>query len=240
MRASDAFAWYMERDPALRSTAVGICWLDRAPHWDKFVDRIDRMSRQMVSLRQRVVESPFRLATPRWTNDDHFDLNWHLRRVNAPEPRTRDAVLELARLAAMDTFDRARPLWEFTLVEGMKGGKAAVVLKIHHSLSDGVGWMQMMGVLFDLERDPGDLGPMPSAPMGETLGRRALITGALTSMVGRVARRTCTRSDWWGSRPPGRRCFIRLIARSAPSGRPPRWRLRSTASPPPYPTPFRR
>ena len=189
MRASDAFAWYMERDPALRSTAVGICWLDRAPHWDKFVDRIDRMSRQMVSLRQRVVESPFRLATPRWTNDDHFDLNWHLRRVNAPEPRTRDAVLELARLAAMDTFDRARPLWELTLVEGMKGGKAAVVLKFHHSLSDGVGWMQMMGVLFDLERDPGDLGPMPSAPIGETLGRRALITGALTSMVGRVAHR---------------------------------------------------
>lgn len=112
MRATDAFAWYMERDPALRSTAVGICWLDRTPDWDTFVNRIDRMSRSMVSLRQRVVESPFHLATPRWVNDDHFDIAWHVRRISAPEPRTRDAVLELARLAAMDTFDRARPLWD--------------------------------------------------------------------------------------------------------------------------------
>ncbi|HYO01748.1 MAG TPA: wax ester/triacylglycerol synthase domain-containing protein [Mycobacterium sp.] len=189
MRASDAFAWYMERDPALRSTVVGVFWLDRAPDWDRFVDRIDRMSRTMLSLRQRVVESPWRLATPRLIYDDHFDLKWHLRRVNAPEPRTRDAVLELARLAAMDTFDRERPLWEFTLVEGMKGNEAAVVVKIHHSLSDGVGWMQMKGVLFDMERQPGDLGPMPPAPPGETFSRQALITAAVGSMFGRVAHR---------------------------------------------------
>ena len=189
MQATDAFAWYMERDPTLRSTVVAVFWLDQPPDWDVLVERVDRASRSMVSLRQRVVESPLRLATPRQVYDDHFDLSWHLRRVNAPEPRTRDAVLELARLAAMDTFDRQRPLWEFTLVEGMAGDEAAVVLKIHHSLSDGVGGMQMLGVLFDMQRESGDLGPMPPAPLGETLDRRAVITGAVRSMVGRVAHR---------------------------------------------------
>ena len=58
MGASDAFSWYMERDPALRSTVVVVDWLDRAPDWDVLVDRIDRISRLMPSLRQRVVETP--------------------------------------------------------------------------------------------------------------------------------------------------------------------------------------
>ena len=187
MRASDAFAWYMERDPALRSTVVAAMWLDRPPDWDVLVARIDRMSRFMPSARQRVVESPLRLTTPRWAYDPHFDLNWHLRRVTAPAPHTRDAVLQLARRAAMDAFDRDRPLWELTLVEGIEGGEAALILKFHHSLSDGVGGMRMLTVMLDLQRAPPDLGEMPPAPPGETLDLRALVTGAVGSMAGRTA-----------------------------------------------------
>ena len=138
MGASDAFSWYMERDPALRSTVVVIDWLDRAPDWDVLVGRVDRISRLMPSLRQCVVESPFRLTVPRWSYDPHFDLNFHLSRVSAPPPGTRDAVLALARRSAMAAFDRARPLWEVTLVEGIEGGEAALIVKLHHSLSDGV------------------------------------------------------------------------------------------------------
>ena len=169
MRASDAFSWYMERDPALRSTVVAAIWLDRPPDWDVLVARVDRISRSVPSLRQRVVESLFRLTAPRWTYDPHFDLSWRLRRVRAPSPRTRVAVLELARQSAMDAFDRDRPLWELTLVEGIKGGRAALILKMHHSLSDGVGGMQMLTLLCDLQRDPPDLGEMPPAPPGETM-----------------------------------------------------------------------
>jgi diacylglycerol O-acyltransferase / wax synthase len=187
MRASDAFSWYMERDPALRSTVVAIISLDRAPDWDVLVARVDRMSRFMPSLRQHVVESPFRLTTPRWTYDPHFDLNWHLRRVTAPAPHTREAVLQLARRSAMDAFDRARPLWELTLVEGIEGHRAALILKIHHSMSDGVGGMRMLTVMCDLQRDPPDPGEMPPAPPGETLDWRALVAGAAGSVAGRTA-----------------------------------------------------
>ncbi len=187
MRGTDAFSWHMERDPALRSTVVTLLWLDRPPDWDVLAARIDRMSRVMTGLRQRVAESPLRLAAPRWTYDAHFDLAWHLRRVSAPPPATRAVVVELARQAAMGAFDRDRPLWELTLVEGVEGGAAAVVLKIHHSLSDGVGGMRMLGVLFDLQREPADLGPMPPAPPGERLDMPALVAGAVGSMVGRTA-----------------------------------------------------
>ena len=53
-------------------------------------------------------------------------------------------MLALARRSAIPAFDRDRPLWELTLVEGTEGGPAALVLKIHHSLSDGVGGMRML------------------------------------------------------------------------------------------------
>jgi diacylglycerol O-acyltransferase / wax synthase len=186
MGASDAFSWRMERDPALRSTIVVVDWLDRAPDWDALVARVDRLSRLMPSLRQRVIESPFGLTAPRWSFDPHFDLDWHIRRVAAPAPRTREAILHLARRSAMDAFDRARPLWELTLVEGIEDGEAALLVKFHHSLSDGVGGMRMLAIIADPQRAPRDLGPMPPAPPGETPDQLALVTGAAGSIAAQM------------------------------------------------------
>jgi diacylglycerol O-acyltransferase / wax synthase len=183
MGASDAFTWRMERDPALRSTIVVVDWLDRAPDWDALVARVDRITRLMPSLRQRVVESPFGLAAPRWSYHPHFDLDWHVRRIAAPVPRTREAVLQFARRLAMDAFDRDRPLWELTLAEGIEDGEAALIIKLHHSLSDGVGGMRMLAIIADPQRDPPELGPMPPAPPGETLDLLALAAGTVGSMT---------------------------------------------------------
>ena len=68
----------------------------------------------------------------------------------------------------MAAFDRARPLWEVTLVEGIEGGEAALIVKLHHALSDGVGAMRMLAIVADLQREPADLGEMPAVPAGET------------------------------------------------------------------------
>ena len=188
MGASDAFSWHMERDPVLRPSIIVVVWLDRTPNWDTLVARVDRMTRLMPSLRQRVVASPVPLVAPRWTYDPHFDLNWHLRRIGAPEPRNREAVLQLARRPAMDSFDRARPLWELTLVDGLEKGKAALIAKIHHSLSDGVGGMQMLAAIADLKRRPRALGEMPPEPAGEQLDQLALVTGAAGLVTGQLTR----------------------------------------------------
>ncbi len=179
MGASDAFTWRMERDPALRSTIVVVDWLDRSPDWDALVARVDRISRLMPSLRQRVVEFPFGLTVPRWSYDPHFDLDWHVRRIAAPAPRTREAVLQIARRSAMDAFDRDRPLWELTLVDDIEDGEAALIVKFHHSLSDGVGGMRMLAIIADTQREPPDLGPLPPAPSGETPDQVALVSEAV-------------------------------------------------------------
>jgi WS/DGAT/MGAT family acyltransferase len=161
MGDADALMWNIDRDPYLRSTIVTALVLERAPDWQRFLARLERGSRLIPRLRQRVVEPAVRVGPPAWSVDPDFDLAYHVRRVRAPKPRSFDAVLDIAATAAMGDFDRARPLWECTLVEGLPDKRAGVVLKIHHSMSDGVGGMKLLLMLFDLERDPGPTGPDP-------------------------------------------------------------------------------
>jgi diacylglycerol O-acyltransferase len=149
MANRDAFSWYMERDPGLRSTIVTVLGLDRAPDVAKLTARIRRLVADLPQFRQRVVEPPLRLDTPRWTIDDDFDLTWHLRWESLP---SWDEVLELARRDAMTAFDVAHPLWKATIVDGLPDGRAAVVMKLHHALTDGVGGMELALLLFDSRR----------------------------------------------------------------------------------------
>lgn len=163
MRNTDAFTWAMETDPRLRSTVVTVILLDAVPDWTQLRGRFDRMSRMLPMLRQRVVPSP-PPAPPRWEPAPDFDLDFHMRRVTAPDPGTVDTVLEMARLAEMADFDRARPLWEVTLIDGLTNGAAAVVCRFHHALTDGVGGIQIGMILFDLEPHPKDDPPSPEGP----------------------------------------------------------------------------
>ncbi len=163
MRNSDAFTWAMENDPRLRSTVVTVILLDRSPDWSTVRGRFDELSRRFPMVRQRVVESA-PMVPPRWEPDPDFDLDFHIRSVVRPEPASLDAVLEMARVAAMEDFDRARPLWEVTPIDGLDDGGAAVILKFHHSLTDGVGGIQIGMILFDLARTPTPHEPLPAAP----------------------------------------------------------------------------
>ena len=169
MLHSDAFAWYMEKDPVLRSTIVAVDRLDREPDWELLHARIDRLTRLAPTLRMRVQAPPLRLGPPRWTYDESFDLDYHLRRVRLAEPAGWEQVLEFARTAAMDDFDRSRPLWEFTLLEGMADGGAAFVTKLHHSLTDGIGGMQLAALVVDLGPEAAALDDPPPAPEGHQL-----------------------------------------------------------------------
>jgi diacylglycerol O-acyltransferase len=161
MQNTDAFLWAMESDPVLRSTIVTISLLDSMPDWGELVERFDGLSRRLPIFRQRVVSSP-RPAPPRWEDCPEFDLGFHMRRVTASQPGTLDAVLEMGRLAAMSDFDRARPLWVITLIDGLAGGGTALMTKMHHSLSDGIGGVQIAMTLFDVSGRR--RGPLPAVP----------------------------------------------------------------------------
>ncbi|MBJ8347056.1 wax ester/triacylglycerol synthase family O-acyltransferase [Antrihabitans sp. YC2-6] len=200
MRASDAFSWYQEADPALRSTIVSIIWLDSSPNWEQLRTRLDNASRHIIRFRERVEELPARLSTPRFVIDEQFDISWHVRRIQAPAPSTTAAVLEIARAEAMTGFDRVRPLWKCILVEGVDDGRAALVMKVHHSLTDGQGAMKLAPLLFDLSQTPEPLqdttpppesnrGPLLEASIAHNSRQVARFAGTTTSaMFGAVPR----------------------------------------------------
>jgi WS/DGAT/MGAT family acyltransferase len=154
MNDSDALTWTVERDPLLRSTIVSVWVLDRVPDADRLRDKIERTAAAIPRLRQRVVEDPLGVAPPRWQSDAHFELGYHVRRAGAPGRGTLRDVLDLAEPVAMQAFDRDRPLWEMTLVDGLEGGRAAILLKIHHAMSDGVGLVRMTAGLVERSAEP--------------------------------------------------------------------------------------
>jgi diacylglycerol O-acyltransferase / wax synthase len=175
----DAMLLRIEKDPQLRNTISAVIALDGVPDRAAVLERLERMSRSVPGCRHRLVTPPLGLATPRWVVDRDFDLSYHVRWIAAPEPKTLDTVLEYARQSAMSGLDRDRPLWTFTVVEGLDGGRAAVLVKLHHVLTDGMGGIAMLTFLVDATREPGDLGPMPPLPDDDVTTQRALALDAL-------------------------------------------------------------
>jgi WS/DGAT/MGAT family acyltransferase len=168
MSDQDALMWGIERDPLLRSTITSVSILEKSPERDRFDEQLERATRLVPRLRQRVVSPPFSVAPPEYAIDPYFDIRYHVRWLKAPGDGSLRALLDFAAPFAMQGFDRARPLWEFDIVEGLADGRAALVSKIHHSITDGVGAMKLTMSFLDTRPDPPrDLGPMPDAPEPE-------------------------------------------------------------------------
>ena len=188
MSDADALMWSIEKDPQLRSTIVWVTFLDRAPDRERFTRVMERASRVVPRLRQRVLGHPLSIAPPRWEVDPNFDLDYHLRWMQVLGAGTDREVLDLAGPIAMQGFDRARPLWEMTVVEGLEGGRAALIGKVHHAITDGVGGVTLQMEMLDLERDAADK-PMPPAPEPEPLTERRRLVDAVTYEAGRQGAR---------------------------------------------------
>lgn len=153
MGVFDAVMWGVETDPLLRSVITAVVFLDRKPDKKVVLQRFDEMSIRVPALRRRVVGNPVSLVPPRWESTD-FDIGYHVQFRRVAGKRDRRAVLEIAEHMSEQDFDRARPLWEAQVVDGLEDGSAAIILKIHHAITDGVGAMSMGASLFDLTEDP--------------------------------------------------------------------------------------
>lgn len=165
MGESDALMWRIERDPVLRSTVVSAWVLDRAPDPERLAATLERTEQLVPRLRQKVVEDPLGVSAPRWEADPFYERDYHVRRVRAPGAGTMRDLLDLAGPVAMQAFDKDRPLWELTLVEGLEDGRFGVLFKIHHAMTDGVGMLRMTEGLVERTRDA----KLPSLPAVEPL-----------------------------------------------------------------------
>ncbi|HEX6313152.1 MAG TPA: wax ester/triacylglycerol synthase family O-acyltransferase [Acidimicrobiia bacterium] len=153
MNDAEAIMWAVEKDPALRSDFTNVTVLDGRPDEARLRAKIDAALDEIPRLRQRVVSPPLRIAPPEWRDDPTLDLGYHLRKVALPEPGGMRELLDVAAAFSAAPLDRSRPLWEFTLVEGLDGGRTALLQKVHHAVTDGVGGLRLSLSLVDFEPD---------------------------------------------------------------------------------------
>jgi WS/DGAT/MGAT family acyltransferase len=163
MTATEALMWSVERDPVLRSSFTNVTLLEHSPDVARLRGRVERSLKDAPRLRQRVHVPAGPLPVPEWVDDPQFDLDYHIRHVALPPPGRERQLLDLAALMAQDAFDPARPLWQFTVVDGLEGGRAALLAKLHHTVTDGVGGLRMSMSFIDLEANPAADGRAPRA-----------------------------------------------------------------------------
>jgi len=194
MSNTEAIMWAVEKDPALRSDFCNLTFLDRRPEDDRVRATMQRALDAIPRLGQRVIGAPLRIAPPEFADDPTLDLDAHVRVVAVPSPGDDRALLDLCGALSEQPLDRARPLWEFTIIDGLSDGRAAMLQKVHHTVTDGVGGLKLSVAMVDFERDPepkarDELPPSsepPTTPL--SVARGALIDVAQRSID--TARRT--------------------------------------------------
>lgn len=149
MSGSDALLWTISSDPVMRPTIVAVLVFASTPVWAEVRARVAALTEAVPRLRSTVVNRPPGRGRPRFVPDGAFDLDVHLRRMRLPDYGGLREVLDLAQTMATRGFDPALPLWEAVLVEGADPASGALVMKVHHSLIDGVGGLTVLAHLFD-------------------------------------------------------------------------------------------
>ncbi len=167
MSDAEGLMWRLEKDPHLSSAYAAVTILDRPPDFDRLLARMDRAVHVVERLGQRVQPMPANLSAPTWVDDINFDLHFHVRHIALPKPGTMRQLLDLACLIVCDPFDRTRPLWQFVIVDGLRGGKSALVQKLHHTIADGEGSVKLSLQFLDFERDAPDPPPLDPAELAD-------------------------------------------------------------------------
>ena len=178
MQPFDALLYRGENNPRTRSMLVAVCILDRTPDHARLTEQLERASRKAPRLRQRVVSPSLSLLLPSWIIDPDFELGNHLRFTRVGHGATLQAVLDIVQHELAVRLDPALPLWEAQLVEGLRDGTAALIIKMSHAVADGVGLQRLFETIFEHERDP-QHGPMPRRPIPEDVTPEELTREAL-------------------------------------------------------------
>src|SRR6266511_2010444 len=104
--------------------------------------------------RQRVRTVPLHLGRPMWIDDEHFEILYHVRHTAVPAPGGEEQLRNLAGRVFAQRLDTAKPLWEMWLVEGLQGGRWAIISKVHHCMIDGVAGWDLAALLLDTAPEP--------------------------------------------------------------------------------------
>lgn len=134
---------------------------------EEVVERVRARLPCLPAFRRRLVETPFGMDHPAWIEDPDFEVREHVVRADAPPPGDDRALETVVGQVARRRLDRARPLWEIAVVDGLADDRTALVVKAHHAAVDGVSGAATLLHLFDVPDTPApsepDAGPLEDA-----------------------------------------------------------------------------
>src|SRR3954451_19403251 len=128
-----------------------------APSFDAFADQIRGRLHLVPRYRQKLAFPPLETGRPLWVDDASFNLEYHVRHTALPGPGSEEQLRALAARIHSQALDRTKPLWEMWLVQGLEGGRFALLSKTHHALVDGVAGVDLATVLFDATPEPAEV-----------------------------------------------------------------------------------
>ena len=175
---------------------VGACTIFEgpAPEHEELIEAIVSRLHLVPRYRQRLAYVPFEQGRPVWVDDPHFNPRYHVRDTALPKPGGEDELKRLAARVFSQALDRAKPLWELWLVEGLKDDRFALLSKTHHALVDGISGVDIATVLFDAAPDPMPIAqpeqewvpqppPTDSQLLADALLERATVPGEIVRGV---------------------------------------------------------
>jgi WS/DGAT/MGAT family acyltransferase len=187
MSAQDASFLHIETDASPMHVGGVSIFEGPAPDFDELSAMVAGKLALVPRYRQLVRFVPLAVGRPLWVDDPHFNLGYHLRRTALPQPGGDGELRALVGRVMSQNLDRAKPLWEIWVVEGLDDGRWALLSKVHHCMVDGVASTDLMAVMFDAERDskpppPDDWQPEPQ-PSDVSLLANALVERAINPVA---------------------------------------------------------
>jgi diacylglycerol O-acyltransferase len=165
------------------------------PPYDQLLEVFERRLPLVPRYRQRLAFVPLGQGRPRWVDDPHLNLRYHVRATALPSPGSERQLKDLAGRVFSQQLDRDKPLWEVWLVDGLEDDRFAVLSKTHHALVDGISGVDIMSVLFDTSQepaaptDPGDRWlPRPLPSRAQLLAEALLERTTIPAEIARSAR----------------------------------------------------
>src|SRR3954470_24989949 len=154
LSAVDASFLAQERANSHMHVGAVLIFEGPAPAYEDFLTQIRLRLHLVPRYRHKLAFPPVETGRPVWIDDPSFNLEYHVRHTALPAPGSEEQLRALAARIHSQRLDRAKPLWETWLVQGLEDGRFALISKTHHALVDGISGVDLATVLFDLEPVP--------------------------------------------------------------------------------------
>src|SRR6185437_10090137 len=154
LSAVDASFLAQERANSHMHVGAVLIFEGPAPAYDDFLTHIRARLHRVPRYRHKLAFPPLETGRPVWIDDPSFNLTYHVRHTALPAPGSEEQLRALAARIHSQRLDRAKPLWETWLVQGLEHDRFALISKSHHALVDGIAGVDLMTVLFDATPEP--------------------------------------------------------------------------------------